>query len=236
MSAEERPRMDFKLKTMAVILHIGLKFLYYSYRWRYFGVERVAEAAAVHPKGSFALGIWHENLLAGILSQTGRMYSPLTSLSKDGEVTAYILEKFGHKAIRGSSSRGGVKAIFDVCKELDKGFPTAITVDGPRGPRRDSKAGIIQIAKRSGAAIVCFAAKAEHPKIFPRSWDQFRLPKPFARIAVQYAEPIFVPADLAPEEFEAYQRKVETTLNQLEDETAHCFANWQSGARKNFLG
>lgn len=142
------------------------------------------------------LAVWHQNLLGGILAQTGKHYIVIVSRSADAEPVAFACRRFGHLVVRGSSrkgkvDKGGQAAKEEMIEELKKGVPGAVTVDGPKGPAFKVKLGIIQMAKESGAMIIPYTVKAKKYKQF-QSWDSFQLPLPFSKIVVHYGVPIEV--------------------------------------------
>lgn len=116
----------------------------------------------------------------------------LTSKSKDGEYIARFLTRFGFGAIRGSSSRGGVRGLVEMIRLMREGVPMAFTVDGPRGPRYVAKSGPAMLAKKTGNPILPFVIECSSYWTI-NSWDKLQIPKPFAKARVIYGDPIFVP-------------------------------------------
>ena len=115
------------------------------------------------------------------------------SQSKDGEFIARVLERLGHVTVRGSSSRGGVKALLKAKRIMERENRMAVfTLDGPRGPRHKAKGGVIFLAQRAGAKIIPFRAYPERAKVFDKSWDKFMLPFPFSRCQVYIGDPFEV--------------------------------------------
>ena len=96
-----------------------------------------------------------------------------------------------------------------------KHIPAVLTIDGPRGPAKKCKRGIVEIAKQTGAMIQPIHAEASSYWIF-NSWDKFRLPKPFSTIYVLYVEPIAVDSQITLDQVPFFQEKVEQNLLQLE--------------------
>ncbi|MEQ1764933.1 MAG: lysophospholipid acyltransferase family protein [Pyrinomonadaceae bacterium] len=138
------------------------------------------------------IALWHDRIFAGVWYLRDRGLTVLTSKSKDGEYIARFLTRFGFGAIRGSSSRGGVRGLVEMIRRMREGIPMAFTVDGPRGPRYVVKSGPIMLAKKTGNPILPFVIECSsywHIK----SWDRLQIPRPFARAKVIYAEPILVP-------------------------------------------
>ncbi|MBG0789990.1 MAG: lysophospholipid acyltransferase family protein [Desulfovibrionaceae bacterium] len=115
------------------------------------------------------------------------------SQSKDGEIIARVLERLGHVTVRGSSSKGGVRALLRAKRIMERDRRMAVfTVDGPRGPRQKAKGGVLFLAQRAGARIVPFRAFPERAKVFDKSWDKFTLPMPFSRCTIRIGEPFDV--------------------------------------------
>ena len=135
----------------------------------------------------------------------------MTSRSFDGEYIARFLTRFGFGAIRGSSSRGGVRGLVEMIRLMREGVPMAFTVDGPRGPRYEAKSGPVMLAKKTGNPILPFVIEcSSYWQI--KSWDRLQIPRPFARAKVIYAEPIFVPED---GDDEGVRLKLQTALDDL---------------------
>jgi lysophospholipid acyltransferase (LPLAT)-like uncharacterized protein len=169
---------------------------------------------------SYILAIWHQNLFAGILAQTGRSHVVMISRSRDGDAVATLCQRLGHHVARGSSNKKGVDKGGRVAKNelvdmLQQGLPGALTVDGPRGPARVVKPGIVEIARVTGLPIVPYLALATRYWTFP-SWDAFRLPKPFSHVDVRYGAPLYVPPDTAFEAFDEVQQRIAAAIDDLE--------------------
>lgn len=135
------------------------------------------------------LALWHGELLPLIWHFRGQGLAPLVSTHSDGEVIARIIELLGYRPIRGSSSRGGARALLEAVQALKAGGDVAFTTDGPRGPRRQSAPGVAAASRKSGAPIVPVGAVVDRGWSL-RSWDRFVIPKPFATIRLRFAPPI----------------------------------------------
>lgn len=138
------------------------------------------------------LVLWHDSLLPLSFSHYKDSLATIASDSKDGDLIAYILEKWGFMPARGSSTRGGIKAamkLVKLCKSNN--IPAAITVDGPKGPRHEVKSGAVFIAKCLDNEIYAVTLKTDRFIRF-NSWDKFIFPKPFAKVEVWYSEPFYV--------------------------------------------
>jgi lysophospholipid acyltransferase (LPLAT)-like uncharacterized protein len=185
-----------------------------TYRFRYAGNVRSPEVPC------YILAIWHRNLFAGILAQTGRSHVVMISRSRDGDAVTTLCRRLGHHVARGSSrkrdvDKGGQVAMGEMIDLLQQGLPGALTVDGPRGPAEVVKAGIVEMARVTGLPIVPYLALPTRYWTFP-SWDAFRLPKPFSRIDVHYGAPLRVPTDTPFEAFADFQQRIGASIDELE--------------------
>src|SRR5262249_13185940 len=126
------------------------------------------------------------------------------SLSADGELQARTLPQLGIAVERGSSSRGGARALRGIVRRLRAGFSAAFAVDGPRGPARvvrtlsDGRVGAVVAAPKSGGVVVPMAAAPSSSCVLARSWDRFELPRPFSNVAVVVGPPMEPAAATAP--------------------------------------
>lgn len=186
------------------------------------GVEHVRAGIAMSPTRSVIFCLWHQHLLLVLGKHQRQRIAALSSLSSDGTIMADYIERLGLRAIRGSSSRGGLRAARELIAAIDEGWHAAITVDGPRGPYKEVKPGPFEIARRSGAPIIPVVARASREACFKRAWDRFRAPLPGARVSLVYGEPIVVPeAYPTPPELFTLRRHLGCQLHRLEAEAAH---------------
>lgn len=206
---------SLKLKIICWMVYVICWLLHKSYRYRWYNGEKYDQAKIDGKSHGFVIGLWHQNCFASLLSHENKKLNIMMSKSFDGEVIAFVGEKFGLKNIRGSSSRGGKEALRDMIDHVDAGEAAAITVDGPRGPAHVVKNGIISLASRTQAPILPLAVIADRYWSL-KSWDKFRLPKPFARLLVCYADPYLVPENLSVEAWDHEKLKLAKTLNELD--------------------
>ena len=122
----------------------------------------------------------------------------LASEHKDGELIGQVIRRLGFGHVRGSSTRGGARAIRELVGKLEEGFDLGLTVDGPRGPRCRVKPGTLEISKLSGVPVVPAAVSSKSHWVF-RSWDAFEFPKPFTKVSIRIGRPVTVPPDAGPE-------------------------------------
>jgi hypothetical protein len=166
--------------------------------WRYtvHGAEHYArERAAGRP---VVLVLWHGEMLPLLYYHRNRRIAVLVSEHGDGEIIARILDNFGFRLVRGSSSRGAARALVALDRELQAGFDIGVTPDGPRGPRHSVAPGALLAAHRGGVCLLPLAATAS---AFWQlgSWDRFMIPKPFARVTIAYGTPVAVDAPTSRE-------------------------------------
>jgi lysophospholipid acyltransferase (LPLAT)-like uncharacterized protein len=179
----------------------------------------------LHDSGQpMVLALWHGELfpVTGFGEKVDTNLVTFVSQSRDGEVIARVLETMGHVTVRGSSSRGGVKALVRAIRVMERENRMAVfTVDGPRGPRHKAKGGVIYLAQRAEAIIVPFRAFPEKRKVFSRSWDRFVLPAPFTRCHLYIGEPMEVTSDkLTGDVLQREQERLEERMLALGPESA----------------
>ena len=136
------------------------------------------------------------------------------SESRDGEIQAGVLERFGFGVVRGSSKRKGAQAYMGLMKALRNGKSIALAVDGPRGPIYEVKQGITSLAGKLGKPIVPVVVSAKRSWILEKTWDKYMLPKPFTECVIMYGEPIIVNGT-GEEELENKRKELTVALNVL---------------------
>ncbi|MFQ5511395.1 MAG: lysophospholipid acyltransferase family protein [Candidatus Krumholzibacteriia bacterium] len=164
---------------------------------------------------------WHGRMLALSYSFREQGIQLLASEHRDGELMGQVVRSLGYGHVRGSSTRGGARAIRELVARLRAGYHLGLTVDGPVGPPYVFKPGPIEIAKLSGAPLIPITASTPNPWVLS-SWDAFQMPRPFARVSVRFGRPIVVPPDADEETIEAKRREAEgalTDLTRMNDES-----------------
>ncbi len=175
--------MPLKYRLIIAMVSVLVWFFKHTIRWQYIGSD-------VRPETSpCVVCYWHGRLLMTPFLLDGWRGPVIISDHKDGELIAGVYENFGVTASRGSSSKGGARALLKVLRMAKMGYSPGITPDGPRGPFQVAKAGAAQISLKSGLPIlpVCYATR--HFKRLS-SWDKFYLPKPFSKGVVVVGEPL----------------------------------------------
>ena len=157
---------------------------------------------------------WHQQFFSAIRHfKTYEPYKPslMISQSSDGDIIAGIARLSGWHPIRGSSSKGGRKALREIIGRLKTSGLAAHVVDGPRGPIGEVKAGAIQLALIADAVIVPFYVSADRAWFF-NSWDKFFIPKPFARVRIRFDSPIALFRPKTDADFELQRKQVEEIM------------------------
>jgi lysophospholipid acyltransferase (LPLAT)-like uncharacterized protein len=157
---------------------------------------------------------WHARMFPLVFTHQNRAIVVLISRHHDGELIARIIEQLGFRTARGSSTRGGEEGARDLLRYAGERALLAITPDGPRGPAEKVKPGLAWIASRSGLPVVPVATAARSAWVF-RSWDRFRIPKPFTRVVVSYGEPIRIPADADGDALERWRERLDDAIAAL---------------------
>jgi lysophospholipid acyltransferase (LPLAT)-like uncharacterized protein len=136
---------------------------------------------------------WHGTMLPLLWQHRKEHVAILISEHGDGEIIARIAHSLGYHSVRGSSSRGGERALLGTARELESGRDVAFTPDGPRGPLESFAPGALIVSQRTGAPLVLITVDA--PSAWRlTSWDRFLIPKPFARVTIGYEDPLYVDA------------------------------------------
>jgi lysophospholipid acyltransferase (LPLAT)-like uncharacterized protein len=157
---------------------------------------------------------WHRAVFAATYFFRDRNIAVMTSSSFDGEYIARIISRFGFEPVRGSSSRGGVRALLGMHKILDRGNTAAFTIDGPRGPRYIAKPGPVLLSRNTQAPIRCFYVAVDRYWQLG-SWDAFMIPQPFARAYIRWSAPIHVPQNADTAQMEQLHREMQSALERV---------------------
>ena len=168
--------------------------------------------------GPFIFVFWHNQLLLipiawnrYLQTKNGPRGLGLTSMSRDGELVAMFLERFGVGAVRGSTTRGGSAALRELAGWLRRGHDIGITPDGSRGPVYEIKPGLVLLAQLSGRPILPLSFEFSNAWRL-KSWDRFFIPKPFSTVKFVAGEPHAVERTTTPEAFENERRRCEQVM------------------------
>jgi lysophospholipid acyltransferase (LPLAT)-like uncharacterized protein len=159
---------------------------------------------------------WHRCLVVATHRFQNRDIAVLTSRSFDGEIISRIIEKFGYRAVRGSSRRGALAAVLGARRELESGRAVAFTVDGPLGPLYQAKPGPLVLSRLTGARVIAFHIALERAWTLT-TWDRMILPKPFSRAFVHFSAPMLVPPEADEAQMDGWLQELQTTLEHVRD-------------------
>lgn len=206
-------------KLFALCVHGFLELLYKTCRLTTSNMDQI-EAREANGKNIFAF--WHGRMLYPIYYYTRTMRRSkaaiLISQSKDGDYGEALVKRLHGTCVRGSSSRGGLKALHDLSGLLAEDYNLALTPDGPRGPAFRAQIGILKLAQYSQATILPTSYNASRKITLKKSWDRFIIPLPFCRVHLAFGDPITVPLDSKKQEVEALRQKLEDVLLRLDEE------------------
>lgn len=177
--------------------------------------------------GIFAF--WHRCVLPAAWMFRRRRIAVMTSQSLDGEFIARVIRRFGFVPVRGSSTRGGQRALLELNRMLSDHLAVAFTIDGPRGPRYVAKKGPVLLARASGAPITAFYVAVKHAWVL-NTWDRLVIPKPFSPALVRVARKIYVPADAADAAMEKYHAEMQAALERVTEFAEAQFSQSPIGA------
>ena len=175
---------------------------------------------------------WHKHVLIGnfmIREWMTRKFRAcfIISASVDGDVPAKIAKAWGAEVIRGSASRAGTLVLRDLHEKLKRGVSFVTAPDGPNGPIFKFKPGIVLMARIAGTPVVPVACAADRAWYLSR-WDEFMVPKPFARLVLAVGHPIRIPPGTPVDELEDYRVEMENAVNRLMDESNAVFEQERS--------
>jgi lysophospholipid acyltransferase (LPLAT)-like uncharacterized protein len=212
MSWRDSPARRLQARLIAMAGYRMVAALGSTLRWRTEGLEHLE--SIVRSGRQPVMAFWHGRILPATYFFRRRGIVVITSENFDGEWIAGIIERFGYRTARGSTSRGARKALLQLTREMSEGRPTGFTVDGPRGPSRTAQPGAVWLAQATGNPVLPFHLEADrHWSI--RSWDRTQIPKPFATVALAVGEPFHVPTG-NDGTIEEARRSLEERLKRLE--------------------
>ena len=202
--------------------------LHSTYRVEKIIGSEVAEQILADKEQVYAPCYWHQHhvLCSDLMRQwirRGFRACFLISASVDGDVPARIASSWGAEVIRGSANQTGALVLRDMQQMMKRGVSIVTTADGPNGPKYDFKPGAVLMARIGRAPMVplaCAADRAWHLK----RWDDFIIPKPFARVVYAIGEPITVPADTPVNAIEEFRVRMEDATNSLMQQSNEALA------------
>ena len=211
MSTSDWRQSAKKRAEVAAIAGLGyplLRTLGATWTWKVSGAEHLEAITARGLQPIYAF--WHGRIPHGTLYFQRRGIVVITSENYDGEWIARIIRKFGFGTARGSSSRGGPRALLQMMRDV-KSTGVAFTLDGPRGPAEIAQPGAVWLSKATGNPLLPFHAEAASSWTL-RSWDRTQIPKPFSTVAMAMAEPLYVPRDADETALEIWRQRLEQSI------------------------
>jgi lysophospholipid acyltransferase (LPLAT)-like uncharacterized protein len=162
------------------------------------------------------LCFWHCGIFPATYVFRNQQIGVISSYSFDGEYTSRIISKFNYVPIKGSSSRGAVRALLESRRLLDQGNTVGFTSDGPRGPAFIAKPGPVLLASKTGVPLVPFHIALEDPWRLP-SWDRLMIPKPFSKALVCLGRQISAPPHADDNQMQAVLAELQSALERVRD-------------------
>jgi lysophospholipid acyltransferase (LPLAT)-like uncharacterized protein len=208
-------RTGWKFFVVGLVGAAFLRFLRLTWRIRNDarGFPLARRAARRGLPGSIYVS-WHSRIVMAAATQAGCGVNVLISRHGDGEFIVRVVERMGFHTIRGSSTRGGGRALLEIVRVLVDGGDVAMTPDGPKGPRLRVQQGCVVAAMKSGAPIVPLGFECSRAKRLA-SWDRFVVPWAFAKVAVVVGDEIAVPSDLDEAGVEEWRARIEAALGDV---------------------
>lgn len=206
------PLLRFLTAVAPYVISGALRLLALTVRIRYVDAD---ELFSRWQRGEqLIVAFWHNRAVMMPIANRSRKLCIMNSQSRDGEIATRALARWGIRAVRGSATRGGVGGFLQLVRAYRDGCDLAVVPDGPRGPRCVAKAGVIHLARATGATIfpITYAATRQRQL---HSWDRLIIPLPFARVTYVGGEPLQVPRHATDQDVEALRCELETRLNRI---------------------
>lgn len=211
-----------KSKTAAWLVYVIVKIWFGTVRVKILNPEVYRKYFLNNTSGrNVVAGSWHRHAI--FFFYFFRNLGPrgiMISKSVDGEFTAKIACYLGYTPIRGSSSKGGTQALqglIDFMRVRGGTRFSGTAVDGPRGPARVMKTGMLAVAKESGSWFIPMACSGNNVLTFSKAWDRTIITKPFSKVVMDFAAPVFIAPDSTRESLETLRQRTGKLLNEMTD-------------------
>jgi lysophospholipid acyltransferase (LPLAT)-like uncharacterized protein len=213
-------RSPLLIRTAARLLTGGIRLLFKTVR-----LEIHLQSPGISPYEDtggerFIYCIWHDGILGPTFGGPQSQVAALTSQHTDGTLVAEVLSCVGITPIRGSSSRGGARAVKQMMEAAER-YHIVIATDGPRGPRREVKDGIVYLAAQTGRAIVPVVFDGQKCWRPVGKWTDLVVPRPFSHAHMLAGTPIRVPARLSKDERARWRDVVQQAMDELGRSVQH---------------
>jgi lysophospholipid acyltransferase (LPLAT)-like uncharacterized protein len=212
-SSEYTRWQRFQLWLITWVGYIGIQLIGWTLRFSVLIEEGGPGSFNTHP---LILCFWHRAIFSSTYAFRNQGIGVITSESFDGEYIARVISKFGYTPVRGSSSRGGARALLYSRRVLEQSRTVAATTDGPKGPVFVAKPGPVLLAQKTGIPIVAFHIAVEDAWTL-NTWDRFIIPKPFTRALICMSKCIGVPAQLDAGQLEVFHTEVQCAQERVRD-------------------
>jgi lysophospholipid acyltransferase (LPLAT)-like uncharacterized protein len=210
-----RSRILTKLAAWSAVAVFRLLFrtLTIDFRWAAPGINPYKDEGPER----FLYSIWHDEMIVPIFAFPHLRMAALVSRHQDGSYLSESLLAVGMKTVRGSTNRGGAAAVRQLIN-VAQDYHITITPDGPRGPRRELKSGIVFLASHSGRRLIPTSYVCTRCWRIPGSWTDLMIPMPFSKVYGVMGEPIAIPKNLSRDDLERYTQQLQQEMEQLEAE------------------
>ena len=209
-----------KMEVLGSIGTLIIRLLMMTVRVTFEGFEKIEELREKGNKVIYAF--WHGRMLIPAYTHRNRGIAIMVSRNIDGEYITQVIKRMGFKPVRGSTSRGAVKAMSQMMKISKEPRDLAITPDGPRGPKYMVQPGVVFLAQKTGRVIVPAGISVDRYWQMP-SWDEFRVPKPFSRAHIVIGRPMPVASDISDEEARELQGVLEKEMHRITEDSENHF-------------
>jgi lysophospholipid acyltransferase (LPLAT)-like uncharacterized protein len=213
---------DAKWQWIGLIGKLFIDFLFVGSRLEIRGYPMVA---SLIESRQCIFAFWHSRILLPSYHHKGLNASILVSNSADGEIIAQIIKRQGQWPVRGSTGKGGVRALTQQIHDIRLNKrPGAVVPDGPQGPRHQVQPGVILLAKKTQYPIIPISYGSKWRFVF-NSWDRFILPLPASPAMLIYGRPIAVPGSSGQDQLKIYAKELEKELNRITHEADHSYGH-----------
>ena len=219
---KHKDRVDAKWRWIGLSGKLFVDGLFLGSRVSVRGYEPVK--ALIHSKRCI-FAFWHSRILLLSYHYKGMGASILVSDSADGEIIAQIILRQGQSTVRGSTGKGGLRALTRQIRDIRINHrPGVVVPDGPQGPNQKVQPGVILLAQKTGCPIIPITYSSKW-RIEFNSWDRFILPLPFSPAIIIHGRPLSVPEDASPQKMDAYIKDLENELNRITFEADRFFGH-----------
>ena len=208
-------RIDrFKIRLISGVGYWAIRIVCSTLRWQVEGWENFT---VIHASGKRVIGVfWHGRIFMSGYFWRNYGFVVMVSQNKDGDYVARLMPRLGYGVARGSSSRGGRRALLEMIRVLRQNGDVAFTIDGPRGPRYVAKPGAAYLGWKTGNGIMAFNISVKKKWVL-KSWDHFQIPMPFTQALVIIAPPIYVKPGASEEEIRSAEEQIQRSLDDLRE-------------------